>query len=198
MSTFRPLLARASNATLVAMAVAARLRSGETLGDRVIKVDHSGEHGAVCIYSAQIWVARWRAPGLVAKLIHFRAHELSHRTRFGAELQRRGLRQCRSYHLCEAGGFVPGLVTGLFGGGAIAATTVAIERVVLRHLHEQVAALEKLDTEAAEALREIIHEEQEHHDRSFAQLPSHSWATKLVDGVVAASTEVVIWLGMRL
>jgi len=180
------------------MAVAARLRSGETLGDRVMKVDHAGEHGAVCIYSAQIWLARWRAPGVVAKLRQFRAHELAHRARFGAVLQNRGLRRCRSYHLCGAGGFALGALTGLLGRGAIAATTVAIERVVLRHLHQQVAALERLDTEAADALREIIHEEQEHHDRSFSQLPARSWGTKLIDGVVAASTEMVIWLGMRL
>ena len=163
-----------------------------------MKVDHAGEHGAVCIYSGQIWVSRWRAPALTAKLSDFRAHEASHRTRFSAVLQRRGLRRCRSYHLCGAGGFALGALTGLIGPRAIAATTVAVERVVLRHLHEQVAALEKLDTEAAEALRELIHEEQEHNDSSFAQLPVHSWGTKVVDRVVAASTDIVIWLGMRL
>lgn len=180
------------------MAVAARLRAGENLGDRVRKVDHAGEHGAVCIYTAQMFFARWRAPELVDELSHFRAHELSHRARFSAELKARGVRRCRSYHLCALGGLALGAVTGLLGRGAMAATTVAVERVVLRHLHEQVATLEGRDASAVRALQQIIHEEQEHHDRSAAHLPGSSWWTKVIDPVVASSTEAVIWLGMRL
>ena len=122
------------------MATAARLRKGETLGDLVIKVDHAGEHGAVCIYTAQRWFARWRAPDLVDELSHFRDHERGHRALFSAVLADRGLRRCRSYHFCAVGGLVLGGITGLLGRQAIAATTVAVERVVLRHLREQVAA----------------------------------------------------------
>ena len=180
------------------MTIAARLKSGEALGDRVMKVDHAGEHGAVCIYTAQAWVARSRAPDMVDELNHFRDHERGHRSRFGAVLAARGLPRCRSYHFCAAGGFALGAVTGLLGRKAIAATTVAIERVVLRHLHEQVAALELVDPDATDALRQIIREEQEHHDRSVARLPPNSRWTKVIDPVVAASTEAVIWLGMRL
>jgi len=80
----------------------------------------------------------------------------------------------------------------------MAATTVAIERVVLRHLHEQVAALEITDLNATHALREIIREEQEHHDVSAARLSTNSWWARIVDPIVAASTEAVIWFGMRL
>lgn len=78
------------------MATLARLRKGETLGDRVIKVDHAGEHGAVCIYTAQRCFARWRAPDLVEELSHFRDHERGHRALFGSVLAARGLRRCRS------------------------------------------------------------------------------------------------------
>lgn len=180
------------------MATAARLRAGETLGDRVMKVDHAGEHGAVCIYTAQRWFARWRAPDLVRELERFRDHERGHRARFAAELSARQVRRCRSYHLCGIGGLTLGCVTGLLGRSAIAATTVAIERVVLRHLHDQVMALEHLDASATAALRDIIREEQEHHDLSAARLPANSSWARIIDPIVAASTEAVIWLGMRL
>lgn len=180
------------------MAVAARLKLGESLADRVMKVDHAGEHGAVCIYSAQIAAARWRAPDLVDELRHFRDHERGHRTRFLTELEARGVARCRSYHLCGTGGAILGFVTGLLGAHAIAATTVAVERVVLRHLHEQVAALEGKDAAAVAALRFILAEEQEHHDTSAAHLVAGSWWARIIDPVVAASTEAVVWLGMRL
>jgi ubiquinone biosynthesis monooxygenase Coq7 len=180
------------------MALAARLKTGETMGDRVIKVDHAGEHGAICIYTAQKWIARWRAPEMVAELEDFLAHERGHRARFAAELKARGMRRCRSYHFCALGGFILGAVTGLLGRNAIAATTVAIERVVLRHMKQQLAELSETDRAAADALRCIIEEEQEHHDLSAARLPLGSWWTRVVDPVVSGSTEAVIWLGMRL
>ena len=180
------------------MSLAARLKPGETLGDRIMKVDHSGEHGAICIYRAQIAMARWRAPEMVGELKGFLEHERRHRARFGAELSRRGARRCRSYAWCGLGGFLLGAATGLAGRQAIAATTVAIERVVLSHMREQVEALDGLDSEAVAALGEVIGDEQSHHDLSAARLDSGGWWPKLIDPIVSASTETVIWLGMRL
>ena len=181
------------------MSVAARLKPGESLGDRVMKVDHAGEHGAICIYRAQRFFARWRAPEMVPELDGFLSHERRHRARFGAELSRRGARRCRSYFFCGLGGFTLGAATGLAGRGAIAATTVAIERVVLRHMHEQLEALACTDAPAAGALRDVIDDEQLHHDLSAARLPRNgSFWSRLIDPIVAASTEAVIWLGMRL
>ena len=46
----------------------ARLGFGETLGDRVLKVDHAGEHGAVNIYRGQLTACRYRDPALRRKL----------------------------------------------------------------------------------------------------------------------------------
>lgn len=180
------------------MTLAARLKPGETLGDRVMKVDHAGEHGAICIYRAQIALARWRAPEMVGELEGFLAHERRHRERFGAELSRRGARRCRSYVWCGLGGLLLGAATGLAGRQAIAATTVAIERVVLRHMREQVQALEGEDAEAVAALAEVIGDEQSHHDLSVARLDSRGVWPKLINPIVAVSTEAVIWLGMRL
>ncbi len=180
------------------MALTARLDEGETLGDRVMKVDHAGEHGAICVYRAQRWFAHWRAPELVAELDEFLVHERGHRAQFGAELQRRNRPRCRSYFLCGVGGVILGFVTGLAGRHAIVATTVAIERVVLRHMHEQVRALAGIDPQAVATLRRIIGEEQEHHDLSVARLDPDGLWPKLIDPLVSASTEAVIWLGMRL
>ncbi|MET0309133.1 MAG: demethoxyubiquinone hydroxylase family protein [Sphingomonas sp.] len=179
------------------MALKARLKPGETLGDRVMKVDHAGEHGAICIYTAQRWFARWRAPDMIDELDAFLAHERGHRALFEVELQRRNRRRCRSYALCGIGGLILGGVTGLAGRQAIAATTVAVEHVVLRHMREQLRMLASLDEQAAEILRAVISEEQEHHDISAARLTSGFWP-KLITPIVSVSTEAVIWLGMRL
>jgi ubiquinone biosynthesis monooxygenase Coq7 len=180
------------------MTIAARLKRGETLGDRILKVDHAGEHGAVCIYRAQRLVARWRAPDMIDEIDEFLVHERNHRARFGRELSRRGIARCRSYWLCGSGGALLGLLTGLAGRSAMAATTVAIESVVLRHMHEQVAELGTSDPAATAALRDIVAEEQAHHDAGLARLSARGLWRRLIEPIVSVSTETVIWLGMRL
>lgn len=180
------------------MALVATLKQGETLGDRVMKVDHAGEHGAVCIYRAQRWFARWRAPEMVEELDDFLAHERRHRALFGAELARRNRVRCRSYLWCGLGGIILGAMTGLAGRQAIAATTVAIERVVLRHLEHQIAALGDLDDDATRTILTIIADEQEHHRRSATHVSASAFWPRLLDPLVSASTEAVIWMGMRL
>mgnify|MGYP001549595610 CR=1 FL=1 len=180
------------------MAVAARLNRAEKLGDRILKVDHAGEHGAVNIYRGQIHACRWRAPSLVAQLHDNRTHEEMHRNIFDLELTNRSVRRCRSYHLCGLGGYVLGLITGLIGPNAIAATTVAVERVVLGHLQEQLAALQGSDPMACETISSIIEDEQSHHDRAALQMQAGKLWSQILLPVVGGCTEVVIWLGMNL
>jgi len=172
--------------------------SSASLAERILKVNHAGENGAVHIYAGQLVFGRITAPDLVAELREFRAHEESHRQIFAEELGRRRVKRCRSFALCGMGGYVLGLVTGLFGRAAIAATTVAVERVVLGHLREQLKALEGMDADAASAISRIVADEQEHHDRSAIHVARGKFWPAVLTPIVAASTESVIWLGMRI
>jgi len=163
-----------------------------------MKVNHAGEQGAVCIYRGQRWVARVLMPELVAELAGYQAHEERHRAVFARELARRGKPRCRSYWFCAVGGLFLGMITALMGRRAIAATTVAVERVVLRHLDEQRAALRDIDPAAATAVDDIAEDELEHHDSSARALGRPSAVLRMLMAVVSASTEFVIWLGMKL
>jgi 3-demethoxyubiquinol 3-hydroxylase len=173
--------------------------SGYTeLGKRILKVNHAGENGAIHIYAGQIVMARVTAPAMVSELLEFKSHEERHRSIFQEELERRGRPRCKSFWLCALGGYVLGLVTGLFGRPAIAATTVAVEHVVLRHLKHQLGVLAGKDESAVQAISKIVAEEQQHHDQSASHLVKSRFWLKLLTPIVAASTESVIWLGMRL
>jgi ubiquinone biosynthesis monooxygenase Coq7 len=180
------------------MELAVQPSAAPRLADRYLKVNHAGEHGAICIYTAQIHVARITAPALVPELLEFRSHEMAHRSIFLAELQRRGRPRCRSYWLCGTGGYFLGLITALCGRSAIAATTAAVEKVVLRHLRHQLAALGAGDPPATAAISAIIADEQQHHDRSAALAKTGRFWPKVIAPVVTVSTELVIWTGMRL
>ena len=180
------------------MEITARLNPGESLGDRILKVNHAGEHGAVNIYRGQLLASRWRAPSIVSELATFRSHEEGHRSLFWAEMQRRGVRRCRSYHLCGVGGWLLGTFTGILGPGAVAATTVAVERIVLRHLEEQLRALRDTDATAYAAVEAIVREEREHHDHAALEPRQGAFWPRILRPIVSAATEFVIFIGMRM
>lgn len=180
------------------MELAARLNRGETLADRILKVDHAGEHGAVQIYRGQLLVSQLFWPKLRVELREFLEHERNHRRLFADQLSQRSIRRCRSFGLCGLGGFVLGLLTGLCGPSAIAATTVAVERVVLRHLAAQLAYLRDSDPDAYSTVVAIHADEQHHHDRAAFEMRQGRFWPRVLNPIVSASTETVIWLGMHL
>lgn len=50
------------------MRLSTHLKADDALGGRVLKVNHAGENGAVCIYAGQLLVARLTARPLVQEL----------------------------------------------------------------------------------------------------------------------------------
>ena len=180
------------------MEFSACLNPDEELGGRVLKVNHAGENGAVNIYAGQILCARLTARDLIGELTQFKLHEERHRALFQAELERRGLPRCRSYRLCSVGGFALGVISGVLGRHAIAATTVAVERVVLTHLSQQLHVLRGKDEAAVAAIAAIVDDEQSHFDKSASQLQTGRFWPNVFTPVVTVATQAVIWLGMHL
>lgn len=172
-------------------------RPAKSINERMIKVDHAGENGAVNIYRAQRFMSYWRAPQQVEYLRHTQSHEEKHRTIFANYLQHHHIRPCISYHFCGIGGFGLGTVTGCMGPKAVAATTFAVESVVLAHLQAQTEHLKVHDPHAYTAVLSIIVEEQEHHDHALLALKGKNIWTKPLVSLVSFCTESIIRFGMR-
>ena len=172
-------------------------RAAQSISEKMIKVNHAGENGAVNIYRAQKIGAYMCAKSQLAEISHYQEHEEEHRNIFANHLHEIGVRRCISYHLCGLGGFTLGLVTGFLGGQAIYATTYAVENVVLSHLEGQMAFLKSADYQAYICVEKILEDERQHHDNAKAELLSDHFLTKILIKVVKLSTENVIRFGMR-
>jgi 3-demethoxyubiquinol 3-hydroxylase len=83
----------------------------------------------------------------------------------------------------------------LLGKNAIAATTVAVEKVVLLHLEHQITELTGKDENAVKAISSIVEEETEHRDHFVVQ--NNIWV-QILTPIVSTSTKIVIWLGLKL
>ena len=172
-------------------------RPASSIAEKMIKVDHAGENGAVNIYRAQYLVSSIRSPNLKPQLREFQRHEEEHRQIFKNRLDKVGVRKCVSYHLTGIGGYVLGFVTGLIGPSAIAATTYAVENVVLEHLEHQLSFLKDTSPDAYKAVSSIYEDEKENHDQAKAQIQDQKLISKILIRVIRVCTEAVIWFGMR-
>lgn len=170
---------------------------GTLTGNRIIKVNHAGEFGAINIYRAQILFGQLLRRSYVPLLRDLIEHERQHLAIFGDVLNARGVRRCRSFWLCGIGGFMLGGLTSLLGKRGVMACTAAVETVVLGHLRQQVAVLEETDPEASAAVRAIIADEEAHQYVGNSEGGDSLWFRPL-RCVVAMSTEAVIWLGMKI
>ena len=162
--------------------------------ERLLRVNFVGEQGAIQIYRMQSALARWLCPELAAELADILAHEQEHRAIFGRLIAERGASPCRCGLAWSLGGVMLGLITGLFGRAGVMVCTDAVERTVDRHLNQQLRFLDRCDLGAAAAIRAVQAEEQEHVAFARGGLPRATWVVRAAHGVIAAVTDVLIWL----
>jgi 3-demethoxyubiquinol 3-hydroxylase len=161
---------------------------------RILKVNHAGEYGAIRIYAAQIWVARWRCSDVVPFLEETLAHEVNHCSLFRAAMPQRGARPCRVMALWGNGGYALGFLTALLGRQGIWICTAAVEAAVHRHLQDQLFFLAKRDLELHELILSIQVEELSHLNHAEDNIASSGLWTRVLDWTISKSTDVAIWL----
>jgi ubiquinone biosynthesis monooxygenase Coq7 len=161
---------------------------------RIVRVNHAGEYGAIRIYRAQIRVACWRFPDIVAALDDMLRHELRHCAVFFGAMPSRRSRPCRVMSLWSMGGSLLGLLTALLGRQTVWICTAAVEAAVHRHLDDQLGFLISRDKELHDIILDIREEELSHLHHAEAQLGSPGTYQRVVRGTISFLTDVLIWL----
>lgn len=111
--------------------------------ERMIRVDHAGEFGAVQIYRGQRAVfdclpGKARAAALIAEM---EAGEAEHLDAFDRLIAERNVRPTAMAPLWRLAGFGLGAATALLGEKAAHACTAAVEEVIEEHYADQLRAL---------------------------------------------------------
>jgi 3-demethoxyubiquinol 3-hydroxylase len=161
-------------ATTSAVAPVSR-RDAQTIA-RIVKVNHAGEYGAICIYRAQIAISRWFMMDMVAPLEAMLAHEVAHCAVFQAAMPSRGTRPCHVMPLWSIGGSALGFVTALMGRRSIWICTAAVETTVHHHLDDQLHFLAGRDAELHSIIDNIRLEELNHVETAESHLTGASVA----------------------
>lgn len=161
---------------------------------RIVRVNHAGEFGAIRIYGAQIAVARHFFADIVPALTEMRDDEIEHCRLFFAAMSARAARPCRVMALWSLGGSVLGFAAALLGRSMIWVCTEAVEATVHRHLEEQLQFLASRDPGLHELIASIQAEELAHLSAAEAHQTVRGPLRALALAVIGAVTELLIWL----
>lgn len=166
--------------------------------ERMIRVNHAGEYGAVRIYEGQLSILGLSASA--SKLEHMAEQERHHLAVFNELIPERRIRPTALLPLWHAAGFALGAGTALMGEKAAMACTVAVEEVIDEHYAGQI---NKLDAEGNEKdLRETLEnfrlEEVEHKETAFESGAEEAPGYEVLKTVIKTGSRVAIWLSTRI
>ena len=169
----------------------------DQLVDRVIRVDHAGEYGAVRIYEGQLAVLGKRAPQPVIE--HMLEHEKAHLATFDQLINERRVRPTALMPLWHVAGFALGAATAMIGEKAAMACTVAVEEAIDEHYLDQIEALEPHKDEAAlrETCVKFRGEALEHREPGLAHGAEQAPGYTALTGAIKAGSKLAIWLSSR-
>jgi len=163
--------------------------------ERMIRVDHAGEYGAVRIYEGQLAVLGKSAKApIIERMV---AQEREHLSAFDKLVADNRVRPTAMLPIWHIAGFALGAGTALLGERAAMACTVAVEEVIDEHYAGQVARLGDEDGELRDTFEKFRLEEVEHRNTGLEHGAEKTPAYEALTGLVKAGSRLAIWLSER-
>lgn len=167
--------------------------------ERMIRVDHAGEHGAVQIYAGQLAVLGHTPSGETIR--HMQAQEQEHLVTFDRLVAENGVRPTALSPVWSVAGYALGAVTALMGEKAAMACTAAVEEVIDEHYARQTAALEKdgaANAELKETIEKFRADEIQHRDTAIEHGAEQAPGYRILSETIKAGCRLAIKLSERI
>ena len=167
----------------------------EKLLERIVRVDHAGEYGAVRIYEGQLAVLGDSEKGDVIR--HMAEQEREHLDKFNELIGERRVRPTALMPVWHAAGFALGAATALMGERAAMACTAAVEEVIDEHYAQQAAALGDDEAELRATIEKFREDELEHRDTAIEHEAELTPGYEALSAVIKRGSKLAIWLSDR-
>jgi ubiquinone biosynthesis monooxygenase Coq7 len=164
----------------------------------MIRVNHSGERGAIYIYKGQ---KKSLSPGPIRDVIeHMENQEKAHLKYFEEKLSEDRIRPSILTPLWDWGAYTMGRITGLMGPEAAMACTQAVEEVIDQHYEEQIETLKtsfSQEQDLIHSIEKFQKEEQEHRDLAIDHGSLQAPSYKILTFVIKKISKGAIFLSKR-
>ncbi len=168
----------------------------EQLVERMVRVNHAGEYGAVRIYSGQLAVLGRASTGPVIR--DMAKQEQEHLAAFDKLVVERRVRPTALMPLWHVAGFALGAATAMMGARTAMACTAAIEEVIDQHYADQAARLGDDEAELRATIETYRADEIAHREEALAHDAEQAPGYEILTGAIKTGSRLAIWLSKRI
>ncbi len=168
----------------------------KALVERMVRVDHAGEYGAVRIYQGQLAVLK-RHPNR-RQIEAMAANEQEHLAKFEELIVERRVRPTVMTPVWHVAGFALGAASALLGPKAAMACTEAVEEVIDEHYAGQAEKLGEDERDLLEVVQKFRADEIHHRDVARAEGAAEAPLYSLFSGAVKTGSRLAIWISERI
>jgi ubiquinone biosynthesis monooxygenase Coq7 len=163
--------------------------------ERMLRVDHAGECGAIRIYQGQLAVLGHTASAETIR--HMEAQEAVHKDAFDRMMAERRVRPTALMPLWDVAGYALGAATALMGEKAAMACTAAVEEVIDEHYRQQSEQLTQTDPSLKATIDQFRADEIAHRDTALAHGAEQTPGYAALTGLIKAGCRLAIKLSER-
>ncbi|MBM10451.1 MAG: demethoxyubiquinone hydroxylase family protein [Magnetovibrio sp.] len=172
--------------------------TAEQIVEKILRVDHAGEYGAVRIYEGQMAVLGNTT--IASTIKDMLEQEKEHLATFKNLIMEQRVRPTALLPLWHAAGFALGAATALMGERAAMACTVAIEETIDEHYADQITALApyKEHRNLQNICAQFREEELEHRVIGLEHGAENVQGYEALRATIKAGSKLAIWLSARI
>ncbi len=157
---------------------------------QVIRVNHAGEYGAICIYAGQKLILKNKP--IISEIIKMEKQEEKHLDYFKKKIIEYKVRPTVLLPVWYVLGTSLGVITAAIGTKAAMACTVAVEEVIGEHYKEQILQLD--EGELKDNISKFCDEELEHKEIAIEHDAESVLGYGILSAVIKTGCKVAIYL----
>ena len=174
-----------------------KISTDASILEEIIRVDHAGEYGATRIYDGQIAV--FGKNSKIGKTIqHMADQEQEHIETFQQLIVNNRVRPTALLPVWNVAGYALGAATAMMGEKAAMACTVAVEKVIGEHYHEQQSLLENDQKKLKKIIKKFEADELEHHDIGIAHDAEKTPGYKILSKIIEMGCKTAIAVSKKI
>lgn len=163
--------------------------------ERIVRVDHAGEYGAVRIYEGQLAVLGNSPAAEVIRKMSEKEHE--HLAVFDTLIAERRVRPTALIPIWHIAGYALGAATAMMGERAAMACTAAIEEVIDEHYAEQASRLGDDEADLRATIEKFREDELEHRETALEHDAELAPGYEILSTAIKRGSRLAIWLSLR-
>ena len=168
--------------------------------EEFIRVDHTGERGAIKIYEGQLLALNTfiKNEELKKTIEEMKEHEKEHFEYFENEIKKRNIKPTRLLPLWDLLGVGLGFGTTILGKKAAMLCTASVEEVIQEHYADQIKQLEVDEKKLKDKIIKFRDDELNHKDIAYEEGATKKGIYSILDKVIKTSSKIAIRISEKI